>query len=67
MYAMLKCKLMYNQSRLYHITILDKAILSAGITKVISKVARTAGSSQQGKARRAPVACSKLNKHKRKK
>lgn len=35
---------------------LDSATLSLGTIKMISKVARIAGSSQQGKARRAPVA-----------
>ena len=33
----------------------DKATLSFGTIKVISNVARMAGSSQQGNARRAPV------------
>ena len=38
-------------------TMFDKATLSFGTIKVISKVARMAGSSQQGNARRAPVGC----------
>ena len=33
----------------------DKATLSLGTTKVMSNVARRAGSSQHGNARRAPV------------
>ena len=37
---------------------LDMAARSAGATRVILKVAFTAGSSQQGKARRASVASS---------
>ena len=35
----------------------DKATLSLGTIKVMSKVARIVGSSQQGNARRAPVGC----------
>ena len=36
---------------------LDNATRSLGTTRVMSKVALMAGSSQQGKARRASVAC----------
>uniref|UniRef100_A0A0E9W742 Uncharacterized protein n=1 Tax=Anguilla anguilla TaxID=7936 RepID=A0A0E9W742_ANGAN len=37
--------------------IFDKATRSFGTMRVMSKVALIAGSSQQGKARRASVAC----------
>jgi len=35
----------------------DRVTLSLGTIKVMSKVARIVGSSQQGNARRAPVGC----------
>ena len=38
-------------------TMLDSATRSLGTIRVMSKVALMAGSSQQGKARRASVAC----------
>ena len=45
----------YFQSYLVVHTMFERATLSFGTTRLISKVALTAGSSQQGNARRASV------------